>query len=571
MSKQPWLKNYPVRWNLIYPEVSLYQYLREKTSNYSQLTALVHNEETITFQKMHDSINRFAGALTNLGVKKGDRVALIMPNCPEYVYAYYACMKIGAIEVQVDPLFTSSELELALNDSGAKAVVVADIVFDSFQAVRNKIFIENIIVNRIAGEESLGKNELCFKRLIEKHSPFLEEAVINPKKDIAVLQYTGGTTGTPKAAMLTHYNLVCNIEQKREWFKDCFERYFAKGATQHYGLAIMPFFHATGMTAVMNFGLTFPLGLLILPSFDVETTLELINQYQPVFFMGVPTIFNTIAKYPNVEDYNLSAVEIWRTGGAPMPLDVIEDFEARMGIKIIEGYGLTEASPTTHANPFKGIRKFGSIGFPFPDTDCLIVDPEEGIEELPPGEAGELIIKGPQIMKGYWNRPEETSKTLQNGWLYTGDIAKMDSGGYFYIVDRKKDLVITGGLNVYPREVDEVITDHPKVAEAISAGIPDDYYGEVLKTYVVPKNGENLGENELIDFCAQKLAIYKVPSSIEFRQELPKSNAGKLLRRALIEQEVSKKQVRSNYETAETTNWEEEILDLDDFDEEFNL
>ncbi len=574
MSYHKWLKNYPVRWNLEYPETSIYRYMKEKTFQHRDLIALVFMDEKITFGKVHENIDRFAAALIDLGVKKGDRVAIIMPNCPEYVYAYYACMKIGAIEVQVDPLFMPSEVEMAINDSTPKVVVMADVVSGSFQAVRSKLNVEHVIVNRLSDKLDSNEDNLCFDELLAKYPPELGGAEIDPKEDVAVLQYTGGTTGSPKAAMLTHYNLVCNVVQKKEWFSSWFKEKFAQGVTQQFGLAIMPFFHATGMTAVMNFGLTFPMGLLILPSFDVNTTLELIDQYRPVFFMGVPTIFTTIANHPNTNEHNLKAVDIWRTGGAPMPVDVIEYYEAKIGIKIVEGYGLTEASPTTHANPFRGIRKFGSIGLPFPNTECRIVDLESGTRDMPFGEEGELIIRGPQVMKGYWNRPEETAETLRDGWLYTGDIARMDGGGYFYIVGRKKDLVITGGLNVYPREVDEVISNHPKVSEVITTGIPDSYYGEVLKSYVVPKNGVYISADELLDYCAQKLAVYKLPSAVEFRSELPKSNAGKHLRRVLVEEENNKTILERRdepYESAEPSSWEEDILSIEDFEEDFRL
>lgn len=569
MSEQIWLNNYPVEWNLEYPETSLYRFLKINTADYDNYIAMVYSGKNITFKEMHKNIDKFASALKDLGVKQGDRVAIIMPNCPEYVYAYFGCMKIGAIEVQIDPLYMPSEVEFAINDSGAKVIVVADVVLHSFQAVQNKISVENVIVNRLNNELNLNGEYLHFDQLLDQYSPDLHEADISPKEDIAVLQYTGGTTGSPKAAMLTHYNLICNVVQKREWFSGWFQERFKNGAAQQFGLAIMPFFHATGMTAVMNFGLTAPFGLLLSSHFDVDATLEMIDQYQPVFFMGVPTIFTTIANHPDADKHNLKSVDIWRTGGAPMPVDVIERLESRNGLKIIEGYGLTEASPTTHANPFKGIRKFGSIGLPFPDTECRIVDLDSGTKEVPIGMEGELIIKGPQVMKGYWNRPEETAKTLRDGWLYTGDIAKMDGSGFFYIVGRKKDMIITGGLNVFPGEVDELLFHHPKVSEVLSIGVPDEYYGEALKTYVVPKAGVTVSEEELLDYCSRKLAVYKHPRIIEFRSILPKSNVGKPLRRALIEEENDKASCKDE-KTEKYPDWEDDIFDIDDFMEEFD-
>jgi long-chain acyl-CoA synthetase len=537
MMEQPWLRNYPVRWNLDYPEISLYDFLIKQTTGCRELIAIIFQNEGISYGEMHEKIDRFAAALIGLGVKKGDRVAIIMPNCPEYVYAYFACMKVGAVEVQVDPLYKPAEAELVIRDCEPKVVIVADIVLENFLAVRDKLTVEHLIINRLSNYNISVPGALWFDELLKSYPAHSQEVVIDPQSDVAVLQYTGGTTGMPKAAMLTHYNIVSNIIQKREWFSDWLKLKYNNGIRQYYGLAVMPFFHATGMTAVMNFGLTAPFGLLLSPHFDVESTLDLIDRYHPVFFMGVPTIFINIANHPEANRHNLKSVDIWRTGGAPLPVEVIDNLEVRFGIKIIEGYGLTEASPTTHANPFRGLRKFGSVGLPYPDTDCRIVDLESGTKELPVGMEGELIIKGPQVMKGYWKRPDETASTIRDGWLYTGDIAKMDSSGYFYIVGRKKEMIITGGLNVYPGEVDEVLFHHPKIAEVLSTGIPDQYFGEALKTYVVLKAGESASEEELLNYCTDRLAIYKLPRVIEFRNELPKNNVGKHLRRGLAEQQ----------------------------------
>jgi len=565
-----WLKNYPVRWNLEYPEVSVYRYLKENTKNCGDLNALVFFEKEITFRKMHEYIDRFAAALFDLGVRKNDRVALMMPNCPEFVYTYYACMKLGAIEVQVDPLYMPSELEFALKDSEAKIIVVADEVIDSLQAVRDRVPLDHVIVSKLSGSDVHGKN-LWFDELLEKYPPYSPEAEINPKEDIAVLQYTGGTTGTTKAAMLTHYNLISNVVQKKEWFSEFKKEKFCNGLTQQYGLGLIPLFQITGLNFCLNLALTFPMGMIMLPYFDIDYILYLIDTYRPSFFPGVPTIFSAIADHPEAINHNLKAVDIWRTGGAPMPVELIDHIEKRTGIKIIEGYGLTEASPTTHSNPFMGIRKYGSVGLPYPDTECRIVNPENTSEEVPVGEEGELIIKGPQIMKGYWKNPEDTKEILRDGWLYTRDIAKMDERGYFYIVDREKDIVIIGGINVYPREVDEVFFRHPKVAEVVSKGVPDDFYGEVLKTYIVLKDGENATEEELIDYGAEKLAVYKLPRVIEFRSELPKSNAGKILRRALVEKEDDKVGSENIKAAVRLPEWEEDVISLDDFLDDFDI
>jgi long-chain acyl-CoA synthetase len=566
MSNQVWQKNYPVRWHLEYPEISLYTYLKQQTASHKSLVALVYQGNKVNYEEMFDKIDRFAAALSDLGIKKGDRVALMMPNCPEYVYAYYACMKIGAVEVQIDPLSKPDELELVIRDCEPQAIIVADLVVDSIMAIKTKVSINNLILVRFSDDYPNLPGVLRFEDLVRNSAASSEEAAIFPKEDVAVLQYTGGTTGIPKAAMLTHYNIVCNIMQKREWFSDWLNKKYSNGTKQLYGLAVMPFFHATGMTAVMNFGLTAPFGLLLTPRFDVAETMSLIDQYHPVFFMGVPTIFINIANHQDSSRHNLKSVDIWRTGGAPLPVEVIENLETRYGIKVIEGYGLTEASPTTHANPYRGLRKYGSIGLPYPDTECRIIDREEGTTDLPVGMEGELIIRGPQVMKGYWRRPEETAATIRDGWLYTGDIAKMDSNGYFYIVGRKKEMIITGGLNVYPGEVDEVLFHHPKIKDVLSIGIPDQYFGEALKTYVVLKEGVSADEDELIDYCAERLAVYKLPRLIEFKNELPKSTVGKHLRRNLSARAGD--EILKEEKNAESHLNREDIFGEDDFMEE---
>jgi long-chain acyl-CoA synthetase len=491
---------------------------------------------------MQENIDRIAAALTDLGVKKGDRVALMLPNCPEYVYTYYACMKLGAIVVQMNPLYMPDEVEFIIKDSGAKYFVGVDAAIESFQQARKKVDLEQVIIVRLFWTEVEGEN-LWYDELLQNYPPESPEAEIDPQEDVAVFQYTGGTTGLPRACMLTHYNLVANVTQIKEWLKEWVDKVFAEKGRQHFGIGILPLFHSYGMTCVMNTGLSLPSAQVLIPQFNADALLQAIVQYRPALFPAVPTIYIAVANHPQLADYQIHGiVEICNSGAAPMPVDVMARFERDTGSKMLEGYGLSEASPVTHCNPLFGVRKPGSVGLPYPDTDCKIVDLVDGVTEMPVGEEGELLIKGPQVMKGYWNRPEETAETLRDGWLYTGDIAKMDEEGYFYIVDRKKDLVITGGYNVYPREVDEVLFEHPKIAEAVTAGIPDDYYGEVLKAYVVLKEGEEATAEEIIEFCSQKLARYKLPRQVEFRSELPKSAIGKILRRELVKKEQQKKQ-----------------------------
>ncbi len=542
MAERLWLENYPVRWNLEYPKISLYEHIKQTTAESGDLIALVFMGNEITYRKMQENIDRIAAALTDLGVKKGDRVALMLPNCPEYVYTYYACMKLGAIVVQMNPLYMPDEVEFIIKDSGAKYFVGVDAAIESFQQARKKVDLEQVIIVRLFWTEVEGEN-LWYDELLQNYPPESLEAEIDPQEDVAVFQYTGGTTGLPRACMLTHYNLVANVTQIKEWLKEWVDKVFAEKGRQHFGIGILPLFHSYGMTCVMNTGLSLPSAQVLIPQFNADALLQAIVQYRPALFPAVPTIYIAVANHPQLADYQIHGiVEICNSGAAPMPVDVMARFERDTGSKMLEGYGLSEASPVTHCNPLFGVRKPGSVGLPYPDTDCKIVDLVDGVTEMPVGEEGELLIKGPQVMKGYWNRPEETAETLRDGWLYTGDIAKMDEEGYFYIVDRKKDLVITGGYNVYPREVDEVLFEHPKIAEAVTAGIPDDYYGEVLKAYVVLKEGEEATAEEIIEFCSQKLARYKLPRQVEFRSELPKSAIGKILRRELVKKEQQKKQ-----------------------------
>lgn len=541
MDERLWLKKYPVRWNLEYPEITLYEQIRRAATENQELIALVFMGTEISYRRMLENIDRMAAALADLGVGKGDRVALMLPNCPQYVYTYYACMKLGAIVVQMNPLYVAAEVEFILRDSGAKIFVGVDAVIDSFLQVRHKVDLEQVIIVRLLWSEVEGEN-LWYDDLLKKYPPRSPVAQIDPKEDVAVFQYTAGTTGRPRAAMLTHYNLVANVTQIKEWLKDWIKLNFAEKGRQHYGLGILPLFHSYGMTCVMNTGLVLPSAQVLLPRFDVEELLNAIVKYRPALFPAVPTIYTAVANHPSLESFDIHGiVEICNSGAAPMPLEVMSRFERDTGSKMLEGYGLSEASPVTHCNPLTGERKPGSVGLPYPDTDCKIVDLVDGVTEMEVGREGELLIKGPQVMKGYWNRPEENAEVLRDGWLYTGDIARMDEDGYFYIVDRKKDMVIVGGYNVFPREVDEVLFEHPKIAEAVTAGVPDKYYGEVMKAYVVLQEGEAAVEEEIIEFCARRLARYKLPRQVEFRRELPKSAVGKILRRELAREGQKKK------------------------------
>ena len=453
-------------------------------------------------------------------------------------------------------MYVPRELEHILNDSGAETIITLDLLYDRVMAVKDKTSIKRIIVTSIRDFLPQHLKLLYPLKFIGKKKPQIKygngvyrftdllqtkpEKIyvdIDPKEDVALFQYTGGTTGISKAAMLTHYNLVANTMQAVHWLTD----------RQEGGevlLAVLPFFHVYGMTVGMNFAIYLASTLVLVPRFDVKEIVKLIQKYKVTLFPGAPTIYIAVINFKDVKKYDLSSIKACISGSAPLPVKVKEDFEKLTGAKLVEGYGLSEASPVTHCNPIYGLNKPGSIGIPFPDTDAKIVDIETGEKELAVGEAGELIVKGPQVMKGYWNMPEETARVLRNGWLYTGDIARMDKDGYFYIVDRKKEMIIASGYNIYPREIEEVLYRHPKIKEAAVVGIPSGYRGETVKAFVVLKEGETATEEEIKEYCRENLARYKVPEFIEFRKELPKSAVGKVLKRVLLEEELKKKPKR---------------------------
>ncbi|HOJ85270.1 MAG TPA: long-chain fatty acid--CoA ligase, partial [Bacillota bacterium] len=435
---------------------------------------------------------------------------------------------------------TARELSFIVRDSKTSALIVVDAMFPVVEQAMLDQDIKNLIVVPLTGEK-IAPGARLFDEILEQHEPNPPDVSINPEEDLAVLQYTGGTTGFPKGAMLTHYNLVANTEMTMEMLREWKKKFDENEELLSMGL--LPFFHSYGMTCCLNTGLNIPAGIILVPQFNADLILFLIKQYKPVLFPGVPSAFIALMNHPEMQNYGLDSIDVCISGAAPMPVEVIEQFEHKTGSSILEGYGLSEASPITHSNPFIGVRKPGSIGMPLPNTDCKIVDPDTGEREMPAGMEGELIIKGPQVMKGYWNRPDETARTLRKGWLYTGDIARMDEDGYFYIVDRKKDMIIYGGYKIYPREVEEVLYEHPKVAEAICIGIPDKFFGEVVKAFVVLKEGAEATPEEIIDFCRARLVKYKVPRQVEFRTDLPKSMVGKILRKDLSIEEQRRRRM----------------------------
>lgn len=524
MESHPWLKNYPAQWKLDYPKISNYHYLKQKADLYPERTALVFNNEHITYRELIINIDRTAAALAAMGLKKGDRVALLSPLCPAYVYSYYATMRQGIVLVSFQPPVPAKVLSFIIRDTKTKLLIVADAMLQDVKEAMLEQDVDLVIIPFL-GQEIDGGAKL-FDDMLKQHEPDPPDVMIDPEEDLALIRYTSGTTGFPRGAMLTHYNLVSNAkmteEMLREWIK-------GEGDKEILCICMAAF--------TLNACLTLPAGQILVPYIDLNMILEVIRQYKPALFPGVPDIYMALMYYPEADKYNLNSIKVCISADSPMPEEALEHFEEKTGCSILEAFGLAEASPITHINPFIGVRKPGSIGVPYPDTDCKIVDLDTGERELPAGEEGEMIVKGPQVMKGYWNLPNETVRTLRNGWLFTEDIARMDEDGYFYIVDRKKNMIDYAGNKIFPHEIEKVILEHPKVAEAVCIGIPEKHFGEIVKAFVVLKEEAGVTPEEIIDFCRTRLVKYKVPRQVEFRAELPKNMTGKILRQELIIEE----------------------------------
>jgi long-chain acyl-CoA synthetase len=552
-----WLKHYPkkVPPTVEYPDIPLYKFLDDSAKNFPDTVATVFMGGKLTYRELADQVNKFACGLSKLGIKKGDRVALFFPNCPQSVIALYAALKIGAVVVQNNPLYVEREVKYQVDDSGAETMITLDleVLYPKVRNIQDKTGLKRVIVSSLkeylpfplsllyplAKRKDVAKvapDAIWFQDVMKKGDT--PPSVKVKSDEVALLQYTGGTTGVSKGVMLTHKNLVVNAIQCKSWFPEV-------EVGKERSLAVLPFFHSFGMTVSMNFPILIASSMILVPRWETKEVLSLIQKQKPTLFPGVPTMYVAINNDPDVSKYDLSSVKYCISGAAPLPLEVLQAFERLTGGKLREGYGLTESSPVTHSNPLEGLVKEGSIGIPFPDTDCKIVDVEKGDKILGLSEIGELCIKGPQVMKGYWNMPDETAQTLRDGWLYTGDISKVDEDGYFYIVDRKKDMIIASGFNIYPRDIEEVLYEYPKIKEAAVAGIPDEYRGETVKAYIVLKEGETATEEEIIHFCKENLAKYKVPKMIEFRPALPKTIVGKVLRRTLVEEELKKQKQKS--------------------------
>jgi long-chain acyl-CoA synthetase len=555
--KRPWLKNYPkeIPASLEYKKMPVQHFLQHAASEFSDNVAIHFMGKEITYDKLYESALKFAGYLQHLGIVKGDRVSIMLPNTPQAVICYFGILLAGGVVVPTNPLYVERELEHQMKDSGAKIIVCLDILYPRVSKVVPKTQLQHIIVTGIKDFLPFPKNMIypfiqkkqygiVVKVQHEGNQHLLTEILKGPalqiksysydvEEDVALLQYTGGTTGFPKGVMLTHKNLVANATMCNAWL-------YKNEPGKEIVLGIVPFFHVYGMTTVLVLTVMQGNKMVLLPKFDAETTLKTIQKQRPTMFPGAPTIYIGLLNHPKIGQYDLSSINACISGSAPLPLEVQTKFEEISGGKLVEGYGLTESSPVTHGNfLWDRPRIKGSVGVPWPDTDVEIRSVETG-EVLPSGEIGEIAIKGPQVMKGYWNRPEETQQTIVDGWLLTGDLGYMDEDGYFYIVDRKKDMIIAGGFNIYPREIEEVIYEHEDVLEVVAAGVPDAYRGETVKAYIVLKEGSTVSEEELDTFVRKHLAAYKVPRIYEFRSELPKSAVGKILRRILVEEEMQK-------------------------------
>lgn len=570
---RPWLNYYDpeVKPNLDYEHVPLFEYLVRAAKKFPKRHAIIFQNNKITYKKLNYLTDLVATNLRKQGIKKGDKIAIMLPNLPQTVIAYFGALKAGAIVVMTNPLYMEKELTHQFNDSESRFLITLDRLWPKLEPLLpNFKYLEKIFITTIAESLSFplnllypikarregsfvsvpynGKNILKWKELIKK-TQIMPPAQIDPAEDLALLQYTGGTTGLSKGVMLTHDNLTANIQQASEVLNNI------GGENLEIFLAVMPFFHVYGLTVCLNLPILLSATILPYPQFVPQEILKCINKYKPTIFPAAPAIFNVLLQQKNIGEFDLTSINYSVTGSAPMPVELLKKFKEITGAEIIEGFGLTEASPITHLNPLRGVKKIGSIGIPFPDTDAAIVDIKTGTKLLPPNEPGELIIKGPQVMKGYWKKPKETKETLRDGWLYTGDIAYMDEDGYFFIVDRKKDLIISGGYNIYPREIEEVLYEHPKVADAAVIGVTHKTRGEIVKAYIVPKQGETIDKREIIAFCRQKLANYKVPKQIEIRDELPKTIIGKVLKKDLRKEIAN--EVLSDEKLDETLNGEQ--------------
>ncbi|PZO86455.1 MAG: dicarboxylate--CoA ligase PimA [Micavibrio aeruginosavorus] len=555
-SPELYKKSYPqgVQWDAPIPSYPVFQMLDETSRHHGSASAIDFLGYRMTWGEIHDASLRLARGLQDRGIGKGRRVGIFLPNSPYFIIAYYAIVRTGATAVNYNPLYSEKELIHQINDSATDTMITADLelLYGKMKQVIGKTTLERLIVCRFTDILPFPKNILFpllkgkdlakvetsnsiewYEDVID-HNRMPEPVDIDPVSDVALLQYTGGTTGTPKGAMLTHQNIVANTLQCALWLTGV-----NKGEDKMLG--VLPFFHVFAMTTVMNFSVLNALEIVCLPRFELEATLKLIHKKRPQYFPAVPAIYNAINNYKKLDAFNLRSLKACISGGAPLPVEVKKTFEKNTGCVVVEGYGLTESSPVVSANPLVGINKPGSIGLPFPGTIVEIINPDDKKTPVALGERGELCVRGPQVMKGYWNKQEETDNVLKGGLLYTGDVAIMDEEGYLFIVDRIKDMIITNGYNVYPRNVEEAIYQHDAVEECIVAGIPDANRGEIVKAWVKLKEGETLSVEVLKEFLSHRISPMEIPRQVEFRDKpLPKTMIGKLSRKDILAEEKAK-------------------------------
>ena len=560
MNTRPWLAHYDmgVPQTIEYPKAPLFHFLEEASRKYPDHACTIFNGAVISYREMNALTDHMAAALVELGVKKGDRVGIFMPNTPQFVIAYYGILKAGGVVVAVNPTYPPDEVLTPVNDANIEIMFTLTRFYKVLKTVREKSKLKRIIVSNIketlspimrvlftllkekkGGDhlENVDSGDLWMKDLLAKHANSPRPKVDVSPDDTALFQYSGGTTGVPKGAVAMHRNVVANTLQIKNWMTGLDEG-------KEVVLMGIPLFHVYGMVAGMNFAMASGASMVMIPNArDLKDVLKNISKHKATIFPGVPLLYNGINNHPDVKagKYDLSSIKACISGSAALMRETKEQFEKLTGGKVFEGYGLSEAPTATHCNPLNGVNKTGSIGMPLPDVDVKIISLDDGETEMPQGEIGEVTIHGPQVMKGYHNMPTETANTLRQmkdgkTWLFTGDIARMDEDGYFYIVDRKKELIKPGGYQVWPREVEEAIMDHPKVMDVGVAGIPDPYRGETVKAWIVLKPGETATAEDIKAFCKERLAAYKVPTHYEFRDELPKTTVGKILRRELVRQ-----------------------------------
>lgn len=552
MSDHPWLESYDnaVPQSINYPEVPLFYFLETSAQKYPNQPCTIFKGAKITYKEMSELTDRLAAGLASLGIKKGDRVGLFIPNTPQFVIAYFAVLKIGGVVVATNPLYSAKEIEHQANDSGMEIMIVMSNFYNQVKAVQPNTKIRQLVVTNIKEtlpsilrflftltkekkggfRVDLDEGDVWMQDLITNYNPEDRPSIDVEPDDIAVFQYSGGTTGVPKAAIALHRNLVANTMQIKAWL------HIAEEGNEVVLMSI-PLYHVYGMVAGMNLAMAIGASIVMVPDArDIKDGLENLQKYKASLFPGVPTLYNAINNWPDVVagKYDLSSIKACISGSAPLMRETKERFEELTGGVVFEGYGLSETPTATHCNPLSGKNKIGSIGLPLPDVEARIISLDDEETVLSHGEIGELVVKGPQVFKGYYGMPTETNNTLRGDWLYTGDIARMDDEGYFYIVDRKKELIKPGGFQVWPREVEETIKDHPKVLDVGVAGIPDPYRGEAVKAWIVLKPGEELDQTDIQTWCKERLAKYKVPTEVEFRDELPKTTVGKILRRELV-------------------------------------